>query len=271
LQRSIENQRSRVSSVQSQLEKFATLAEQKFYSDVALQQKRDELLDQQSRLQDIERGIIALTRERTNLQSELVQLPIRGNREREQVARALSELDATSISTEAQREIVVTAPQAGTVTGIVAELGQVASGSPLLTILPIDTELVVQLYAPSSSVGFIEAQQKVNVRFAAYPYQKFGSYEGTVREVSRVSLSPSELPQAMGNAPGAGGAAAGTNAGAADGFYRITVQLNQQTVSTYGVATPLTAGMQLEADVMQDTRKLIEWVFEPLYSLRGKA
>jgi membrane fusion protein len=28
--------------------------------------------------------------------------------------------------------------------------------------------------------------------------------------------------------------------------------------------------MQLEADVMQDRRRLIEWVFEPLVSLRGK-
>jgi hypothetical protein len=28
--------------------------------------------------------------------------------------------------------------------------------------------------------------------------------------------------------------------------------------------------MQLEADVMQDKRRLIEWVFEPLVSLRGK-
>jgi len=32
----------------------------------------------------------------------------------------------------------------------------------------------------------------------------------------------------------------------------------------------LTAGMQLEADILQDTRTLIEWVFEPLVSLRGK-
>jgi membrane fusion protein len=28
--------------------------------------------------------------------------------------------------------------------------------------------------------------------------------------------------------------------------------------------------MQLEADVMQDRRRLIEWVFEPLLGLRGR-
>jgi membrane fusion protein len=39
----------------------------------------------------------------------------------------------------------------------------------------------------------------------------------------------------------------------------------------YGHAQPLTAGMQLEADVMQDRRRLIEWVFEPLIALGRKA
>ena len=38
----------------------------------------------------------------------------------------------------------------------------------------------------------------------------------------------------------------------------------------YGKTQPLQAGMLLEADVLQDTRRLYEWVLEPLYSLTGK-
>jgi len=38
----------------------------------------------------------------------------------------------------------------------------------------------------------------------------------------------------------------------------------------YGNQQQITAGMQLEADVMQERRRLHEWIFEPLISLRGK-
>ncbi|WP_277914475.1 hypothetical protein, partial [Pseudomonas aeruginosa] len=30
------------------------------------------------------------------------------------------------------------------------------------------------------------------------------------------------------------------------------------------------SGMLLDADILQDTRRLYEWVLEPLYSLTGK-
>ncbi|MFL4114118.1 hypothetical protein, partial [Pseudomonas aeruginosa] len=33
---------------------------------------------------------------------------------------------------------------------------------------------------------------------------------------------------------------------------------------------PLQSGMLLDADILQDTRRLYEWVLEPLYSLTGK-
>jgi membrane fusion protein len=53
-------------------------------------------------------------------------------------------------------------------------------------------------------------------------------------------------------------------------MFRVKVKLASQTAQAYGLPQALQAGMQLEADVMLDTRTLFEWVLEPLYSLRGK-
>ncbi|VWD58499.1 bacteriocin secretion protein [Burkholderia contaminans] len=53
-------------------------------------------------------------------------------------------------------------------------------------------------------------------------------------------------------------------------YYRITVALNAQQVTAYGKPQPLQAGMALKADVLQERRRLYEWVLEPLYSLTGK-
>ncbi|ETX05787.1 MAG: hypothetical protein ETSY2_20910, partial [Candidatus Entotheonella gemina] len=52
--------------------------------------------------------------------------------------------------------------------------------------------------------------------------------------------------------------------------YRIVVRPERQTVTAYGRPMPLQPGMQLEADVIIDRRRLIEWVFDPLYTLTGK-
>ena len=72
-------------------------------------------------------------------------------------------------------------------------------------------------------------------------------------ELSGMNLLPGALP-------GAG----------AEPMYRVTVALASQHVNAYGKAQPLQSGMLLEADVMQDKRRLYEWVLEPLYSLSGR-
>ena len=62
----------------------------------------------------------------------------------------------------------------------------------------------------------------------------------------------------------------GVEAQGSEPLYLINVALDRQHIDAYGVAQPLQAGMLLEADVLQESRKLYEWVLEPLFSLSGK-
>lgn len=261
LEREIATQQARRSSAQAQFRRFEDLLRQQFMSELAVQQKREEVLDQQARLQALERGRIAAQREAASVSAELLQLPLRGQQQLAELERGIATLEQEVASTEASRQIVVTAPQDGTVTAILADRGQMIGNQPLLTLLPAGGTLEAHLFAPSRAVGFVEPGQRVLVRYAAYPYQKFGQYEGIVAQVSRSALAANELPSQL--------TAVAQQAGS-EGLYRITVALGAATVMAYGKPQPLTAGMQLEADVMQDRRRLIEWVFEPLVSLRGK-
>jgi membrane fusion protein len=263
LRREISTQTSRVKSAEGQVAKLQSLADQKFVSDMALQQKTDELLDQQSRLQGLERALTERSRALTNLRSEFEQLTIKNERERAAIDRNLMELDQATISTESQREIIITAPQAGTVSSVQAERGQIATGQPLLAILPEGAQLQALLFAPSASVGFVTPGQLVRLRYAAYPYQKFGQHQGKVIAVTRVPFGAQELPANLGQT-------VMTAAQMGEGLYRITVALDQQSIITYGNPQALVAGLQLEADVLQETRSLLEWVFEPLFSIRGR-
>ncbi len=57
---------------------------------------------------------------------------------------------------------------------------------------------------------------------------------------------------------------------AAEPYYRVTVALARQAVTAFGREEPLKPGMVLDADILGERRRLIEWVFEPLYSLKGR-
>jgi len=98
----------------------------------------------------------------------------------------------------------------------------------------------------------------VQMRIAAFPYQKFGHQRGRIQQVGRTPLQAGELaalPLAV--KPG-------------EPLYRITVELDRQDVLAYGRPQALAAGMQLEADVMLDRRRLIEWLFAPVLGLVGR-
>jgi membrane fusion protein len=117
--------------------------------------------------------------------------------------------------------------------------------------------LQAQLWAPSRTAGFVKPGQTVWLRYAAYPYQKFGMAEGVVLAVSESPLAPQDLPQGQAQALLS---AAQSN----EPLYRISVQLKSQSVQTYGQVTPLKAGLALEADVLQESRKVWEWALEPV-------
>jgi len=52
--------------------------------------------------------------------------------------------------------------------------------------------------------------------------------------------------------------------------YRIRADLAQDFVLAYGEKQPLMAGMQFEADIVQEKRRIFEWMVEPLFSIREK-
>ncbi len=130
---------------------------------------------------------------------------------------------------------------------------------PLISVVPVGARMQAHLYAPSRAMGFVKPGDAVLLRYQAYPYQKFGHARGRVLQVARTALPSQELAGVAGSQPGGG-----------EPVYRITVELARQSIRAYGKPQPLQAGMLLEADVLQDTRRLYEWVLEPLYSLTGK-
>ncbi|POA65858.1 HlyD family secretion protein [Pseudomonas sp. GW531-T4] len=263
LARQADSQQRLVALSSDATQRYQGLMDKGYISVDQLQQRQAELLGQRQALQGLERERAALQQQLTERRNELAGLGARQANQQADIQRQLSALEQNLAESEAKRTLLVTAPETGIATAVLADIGQtVDSSRPLLSIVPADAPLQAELYAPSKSIGFIKPGDSVLIRYQAYPYQKFGQYQGRVRSISRTSVPFAELASMAGAVPGL----------AKDGeqLYRLQISLDKQMVTAYGQPRPLQSGMLLDANVLQDTRRLYEWVLEPLYSLTGK-
>lgn len=266
-------QQQRLKLAQQAQARLESLRAANFISDAALQSKSEELLAQQAQSQSLDRQRAAHLREIGALETQLRELPLQAEAVQGETERDLAALAQESVENEARRRIVIRAPQDGVLTNVLADAGQsVQPGVALASLMPAQARLQADLYAPSSAIGFLRPDQAVLLRYQAYPYQKFGHYRGRVLQVSRTPLQANELASltlsTAATGAGAGALSGGPNTG--EPLYRITVALDRQDVSAYGQVQPLAPGMQLDADVLLDRRRLIEWLFEPVLGVAGR-
>jgi len=246
--------RRRLQSAQEALARFEALQGTGFASGLQVQQRADEVLDQQARLAALERNEREIRNQLVAAESELRAQGLRDGSPRALAERQLAALQQELAEAQGRHEWQLRAPVDGVLTSLQAHAGQtVVAGQVLALLLPAGAALQAQLQLPSSAAAFVRPGQKVALRYAAFPYQKFGQHEGVVQEVSRAAL----LAQV-------GSSSAGERS------YRVLVRPLSQTVMAYGQPVALQADMQVEADVMLSERRLIEWIFEPMLALKGR-
>ena len=256
----VELQRRRMNLSGEALARATTLLKRGIITKAGRGTIEAENLDQTAKQQSLERALSQLRREISASQTTLSGLPDQLNIKISAISRDIAQVEQQIAEAEPRRGSVILAPQDGTVTGIQTEPGGSAStGVPLMSIVPKDTVLQAQLFSPSRAMGFIKKQQAVLMRYQPFPYQNFGFYKGNVASVSLTSISPSELPQQL-----AGLSALYTAPN--EPLYRITVDLLRQDVTAYGQSVALQPGMRVEADVLVERHRLIEWILYPLFA-----
>lgn len=254
--------------------RYSQIAREGYVSDLQAQNKQEELIDLQSRLENTQRNGTALTREHRAAQAELNNLQKQGAIDLLQVDRSLASLDQETAENQLRKTSSVLAPQAGQISTLHLPLGAVIQAGQTIASMVPQTEpqppqlqahapLIAALFAPTRTAGFIQPGQEVWLRLAAYPYQKFGLAKGRVVKISGTPIAPQDLPHGQGNA-----LLASTQSN--EPLYRIQVALASQHVVAFGEQHLLRPGMTLEADVIHDVRGIWEWIFEPLLAIHAR-
>lgn len=255
-----------LSLAQSLVDKQQVLVSKQFISSIELQRQRLELITLEAKVQTQRLSLQRLLRETAKLEESKDTLQLELDIALQEIDRQLQQIAQSKIEYFYQTDTQVVSPIDGVIASIfVSEGHSVNKGQPLLVVIPEGEEPVgVELYASSRSIGFIQAGQDVRLRFDAFPYEKFGVQQGVIESISKSAVSAEMLP----NSPLIQSQLSRTYGGV--GLYQVRVKLDKPTITVYGEEQPFVPGMTLTADIELDTRKVHEWLLEPLYTIKGR-
>ncbi|MCW0459575.1 Colicin V secretion protein CvaA [Xanthomonas sacchari] len=244
--------------VQELVDKWSGLVAGGYIPALQVEQEQSALLADESQLRSLQQQRASTQQQLSVLNDQLTQLPLAVSAKLNDLRRQLAQVEQTLAQNEAARASELRAPASGTVSTLLVKPGaSVALGQPLLAIVPDGSALQAQILVPSQAVGFVHPGIQVTLHYQAFPYQKFGLHHGVVRSVSRSALTPGEVTLLLG----------GGNPPSSDPLYLARVDLADQNVEAYGRKEPLRPGMALDADMLLDRRRIVEWIFEPLYGM----
>jgi membrane fusion protein len=144
----------------------------------------------------------------------------------------------------------VTSPVDGHISALHVAVGQAVRPDTLALGIIAERNLVhAELLVPGRSIGMLDKGQSVDLRFDAYPFEKFGVQGATVEQVDRSPLLPGEarFPVAF-----------------VEPVFRVRARLHRQSIDIEGEFRRLAPGLTFKADILHSERTLIEWLLAPV-------
>lgn len=161
--------------------------------------------------------------------------------------------------------IIIRAVTGGRVDSLSVTVGQMVNpGDSLLQIIPqyIDHFSLV-VWVPNDAIPYLSSGDHVNIRYEAFPAQKFGIFGGTISVISRSPASPQEMLTYQG-AP----KAAVSNAVP---YYKVIIRPDRLVISYAGKQLSLENGMQAQSTLFLEKRKIYQWMISPFYDMKNSA
>ena len=137
----------------------------------------------------------------------------------------------------------ITAPVDGTVLSLTVKTigGVVNAGQQLAQIVPEKVPLYVDAALDNQDIGFVKPGQRVVVKVATYPFQRYGYLEGTVEDISPDAIQDDKKGL----------------------IYKAKIKLNDDKSSKQN-QLKLLPGMSVSAEITTGQRRIIEFFLDPL-------
>ncbi|PHM27390.1 HlyD family secretion protein [Xenorhabdus innexi] len=221
--------------------------------------ERDEL-EQLEKINITKKEIIQISNLINEKKIEIEDAPLKQFVEIQEIERILTSVNQEILTIESQTETIIRANSSGFVSINNFEIGlHVDQSTLLLSITPRNQEIIAHLYIPNESIGFIKNGDIVNIKYSAYPYQKFGSFKAKIISISRTPMAIQEVKSI--------GLVLSSFKNTNDPVYLVKAQIENQHIEVNKDKKSIEIGMTLDADILHEKRKLYEWMFESIFTI----
>ena len=213
-------------------------------------QQADERVVLKQALAEVQQTEMALNREREQLTARAKALPVETQRSISGLRSQRSQLRQQITRHESEQRVVLKSPITGKLASLQVQKGSAVLPNELLaTVLPENLTMVAEVYVPSSAIGFIKPGQRVRLMYDAFPVQQFGIFGGKVQRVSDFILMPSELPQTFS---------------LREATFKVQIAIENDSILLESGSAPMRPGMLLAAEIILESRSLLDWLLEPI-------
>jgi HlyD family secretion protein len=152
------------------------------------------------------------------------------------------------------------APHSGVVKDLATHTpGTVVSpGTILLTLVPQNEPLLAEVWVTNADAGFVQPEQSARVKFASYPFQRYGLADGKVRLVGADAQDKAATPE-------------GATRQLQELAYRALIELDADALAFEGQTLKLVPGMLVTAEVHIGHRSVLEYLLSPIRKVAAEA
>ena len=246
------------------------LAKDGFISRLALLDKTRERIEKEQELKAQTHQVASLRASVEQSRKRLAQIT---STYRQQLENERSDANAQRLKLEQESgkqayrrgQLELRAPQDGVVKDLATHTaGTVVSpGTILLTLVPHNDPVKAEVWVTNEDAGWVEVNQKVKIKLAAFPFNKYGMVNG---RVETISPDAAELPDTRERdrkdtrehvMPPSG--------------FRTLVVLDSPYLERDGKKFQVTAGMVVSAEVNLGSRTVMEYLLSPVQKVTHEA
>ncbi len=168
------------------------------------------------------------------------------------VTGELAELRETiALLEDRVRRLDVKAPVAGVVKRLNVHTigGVVGAGEPIMEIVPLDDELVIETRIAPRDIGHVAPGQAVSVKISTYDFARFGDLPGRLERISASTFQDEQGHH----------------------YYKGIIRLARNYVGNDPAQNPVLPGMTVQANIRTGERTVLQYLLKPLYRAMNSA
>ncbi len=145
----------------------------------------------------------------------------------------------------------VVAPRDGIVNRVLITTsgGVVQPGNPIVEMIPLDDELILEVEVAPTDIAYVIKDQKAIVQLSAFDFNVYGSLEGVVLNVSADTIKKDD----------------------GSTWYICLVSIPSDGVTTMARKLEILPGMQATVNIVSGSKTILQYLLQPFTNIKSKA